>query len=156
MALCHILCEMITATFQTEKKSLRYVQQASRWAETFTGHFFNEKEAKLVCLVLPAGCHYGPLESSLRESAGLIVPKVPRTASWGAWLPLSAFTAQMCLGDRFPRQRHQRATYFFSVLCRKRQARRGIRECICLDLSEQLGRSSHFALILFEALPYKS
>ncbi len=87
--------------------------------------FFNEKEAMLVCLVLPAGCHYGPLESSLRESAGPIVPKVPRSASWGTWLPLSAFTAQTCLGDRFPRQRHRRATYFFSVLCRKRQARRG-------------------------------
>lgn len=121
---CHILCEMITATFQTGKKSLHYVQQASRRAETFTGHF-NEKEAKLVCLVLPAGCHYGPLESSLRESAGPIVPKVPRTASWGAWLPLSTFTTQTCLRDRFPRQRHWRATYFFPVLCRKRQARRG-------------------------------
>lgn len=89
------------------------------------GTFFNEKEAKLVCLVLPAGCHYGPLESSLRESAGPIVPKVPRTASWGAWLPLSTFTTQTCLRDRFPRQRHWRATYFFPVLCRKRQARRG-------------------------------
>lgn len=122
---CHILCEMIMPTFQTGKKSLRYLQQASRRADTFTGHFFNEKEAKLVCLVLPAGCHYGPLESSLRESAGPIVPKVPRSASWGTWLPLSTFTAQTCLGDRFPRQRHRRATYFFSVLCWKRQARRG-------------------------------
>lgn len=96
----------------------------SRHPETFTGHFFNEKEAKLVCLVLPAGCHYDPLESSLRESAGPIVPKVPRTASWGAWLPLSAFIVWTCLRDWFPRQRHWRATYFFSAL-KEKAARQG-------------------------------
>ncbi len=156
MTLCHILCEMITPTFQTGKKSLRYLQQASRWADTFTGPFFNEKEATLVCLVLPAGCHYGPLESSLRERAGPIVPKVPRSASWGTWLPLSAFTAQRASETGF--QGNVTDGRRISSLCFVGKGKQDgvICECIRLDLCEQLGRSSHFTLILHEALPYKS
>lgn len=103
---------------------------------TFTGPFFNEKDAELVCLVLPAGCHYAPLESSLRDSTGPIVPKVPQPANREAWLPLSAFPARMCLRDWFPRQRQWTGDVFLLRALLEKAADRVIRECIRLDLSK--------------------
>lgn len=119
------------------------------------GHFFNEKEAKLVCLVLPAGCHYGPLESSLREQGPLCLKcHGPLAEEPDYHCPLSRHKCASETGFQGNVTNGQR----ISSLCFVGKGKQDgvIRECICLDLSEQLGRSSHFALILFEALPYKS
>lgn len=143
-------CVTFSAKWSRPHSGLRrhFFVMYSRHPDTFTGPFFNEKEAKLVRLVLPAGCHYAPLESSLRDSAEPIVPKVPQLANWEAWLPLSAFTARTCLRDWFPRQRRRMGNVFPLCALLEKTADRVIREFICLYLSKALDRCSSFMLIL--------